>query len=313
MRPSRRRPRFERVPIRNFRLTDRDLAIIENVERYRLLDSEQIVALLGEGSPQHVRRRLQLLFHNRYLDRPPVQIADFYRTPGTLPMVYGLGNRGADALAEHLRRNRRKGDWATKNRSIRSTFFHHTLMVSSIIVAFAVSCRRRENVRLIPWEEILETTCPEEARRLKHPLTWRVRVPEVGSLGVTPDRVFGLEFADRPQSRRRSYFFLEADRASMPVIRKDLRGTSIFRKLLAYQATASQKLHSERFGINNFRVLTVTKSPKQERVSSMVEAAQQLSGPQGIFLFTDIESLTSGDALTHEWKNGRGESVRLLD
>lgn len=312
MRTPKRRPRFERVPTRNFRLTDRDLAIIENVEQYRLLNSEQIVALLGEGSAQHVRRRLQLLFHNRFLDRPPVQIADFYRTPGTLPMVYGLGNRGADALADHLRRDRSKGDWATKNRSIRSTFFHHTLMVSSIMVAFEVSCRNHEAVRLIPWEEILET-CPDETRRLKHPLTWHVRVPDIGSLGVTPDRVFGLEFVNRPRSRRRSYFFLEADRASMPVIRKDLRGTSIFRKLLAYQATAAQKLHSERFGINNFRVLTVTRSPKQERVTSMVDAAQQLSGPQGILLFSDIESLSTGDALTHEWTNGRGESVRLLD
>ena len=139
MQPGRRRPRFERVPTRNFHLTDRDLQIIEYVERHRLLNSKQIVALLGEGSPQHVRRRLQLLFHNRYLDRPAVQIADFYRTPGTLPMVYGLGNKGADALADHLGRPRTTGDWASKNRSIRSTFFHHTLMVSSIMVAFEIS------------------------------------------------------------------------------------------------------------------------------------------------------------------------------
>ena len=313
MSTARRRPRFKRVPICNFHLTYRDLQIIEHVERHRLLNSEQIVALLGEGSPQHVRRRLQLLFHNRYLDRPAVQIADFYRTPGTLPMVYGLGNKGADALADHLGRPRSSGDWASKNRSIRSTFFHHTLMVSSIMVAFEFSCRKHSNVRLIPWEEILETTCPEQTRRKKHPLTWQVRVPEVGSLGVTPDRVFGLQFSDRPSDRNCSYFFLEADRASMPIIRKDLRSTSIFRKLLAYQATATQKLHSELFGINNFRVLTVTRSPKQERVESMVEAAQKLSGPQGVFLFADDESVRTRDVLDLTWKNGRGEFVSLLD
>ena len=159
MSTARRRPRFERVPIRNFHLTERDLQIIQSVERHRLLNSEQIVALLSEGSPQHVRRRLQLLFHNRYLDRPPVQIADFYRTPGTLPMVYGLGNKGAEILAEQLDRPLGRVDWTSKNRSIGPRFFHHTLMIASIMVAFEVSCRRHDNVRLIPWEEILETTC----------------------------------------------------------------------------------------------------------------------------------------------------------
>ena len=179
------------------------------------------------------------------------------------------------------------------------------------MVAFEVSCRVHGNVRLIPWEEILETTCPEQTKRKKHPLTWRVRVPEIGSLGVTPDRFFGLHFSDRPRGRNRSYFFLEADRASMPIIRKDLRGTSIFRKLLAYQATAAQKLHSERFGINNFRVLTVTRSPKQERVESMVDAARKLPGPQGIFLFADENSVLGLDVLELPWRNGRGELVRL--
>lgn len=313
MRQNSRRPRFRRVPTSSFRLTDRDLEIIQHVERHRLLNSDQIVALLGAGSPQHVRRRLTLLFHNRYLDRPPVQISDFYRTAGSLPMVYGLGNRGADVLAERLDQPRKPGDWAEKNRSLRSTYFHHTLMVASIMVAFEVGCRKHDSVRLTRWEEILEGTCPEETRRSKRPLTWKVRLPEIGWLGVTPDRVFGLEFSDRPVSRRHSYFFLEANRASMPVFRKDLRGTSIFRKLLAYQATAAQKLHAERFGINNFRVLTVTRSPKLERVDSMVEAARKLSGPQGVFLFADEAAVTGGDPLEISWKNGRGESVRLLD
>ena len=86
--PTLHRPRFERVPTRSFHLTDRDLKIIEYVEQYRLLASEQIVGLLGEGSPQHVRRRLQLLFHNRYLDRPAAQS----------PLMPGLGKaRGSRA------------------------------------------------------------------------------------------------------------------------------------------------------------------------------------------------------------------------
>ncbi len=306
-----RRPRFKRSLTRNFHLTERDLQIIQHVQRHRLLNSEQIVSLLGSGSPQQIRRRLQLLFHNRYLDRPPVQIADFYRTPGTLPMVYGLGNKGAEVLAEQLERPLSRVDWTSKNRSIGPRFFHHTLMVASIMVAFEVACRRHDDVRLIPWEEILETTCPQETKRKKHPLTWRVRVPDHGPLGITPDGAFGLHFLDRPEGRNRSYFFLEADRASMPVFRKDLRGTSVVRKLLAYHQTAAQKLHSELFGINNFRVLTVTRSPNQERVKSMVEAARRLQGMPGVFLFAAETSVTSEDVLAIMWRNGRGELTAL--
>jgi hypothetical protein len=32
---------------------------------------------------------------------------------------------------------------------------------------------------------------------------------------------------------------------------------------------------------------------------------------QGLFLFTDEASLLAGDALTHEWVNGRGERLAL--
>ena len=72
-----------------------------------------------------------------------------------------------------------------------------------------------------------------------------------------------------------------------------------------------ERLHAKLFGIQSFRVLTVTDSPERDRVKSMVQAAQKLSGLQGIFLFTDEKSLTATDALLHEWINGRGDRVRL--
>ena len=306
-----RKPRFQRAKTRASRLTSRDLQIIRFVHRHRLLNSTHIEALLGQGSPQQVRRRLHLLFHNGYLDRPEIQVADFYRTPGTLPMVYGLGNKGADLLAERKALERGSIDWTAKNRAIGSRFFHHTLMVSSIMVAFELSCRRHGNVRLIPWEEILRETCPGTTRKKQRPMTWRARIDEVGQMGITPDHAFGLEYSDRPPGRNRSYFFLEADRASMPIFRKSLRDTSVFRKLLVYHATAREKLHEKLFGLPNFRVLTVTRSPSGERVQNMVEAAQRLRGFAGLFLFADLADLEASDALEAPWLNGRGEQVKL--
>ena len=55
--------------------------------------------------------------------------------------------------------------------------------------------------------------------------------------------MFGLSFPGRPQETK--YFFLEADRGTMPVVRTDLRRTSFLRKFLSYTTTYRDKLHHE--------------------------------------------------------------------
>ena len=129
-------------------------------------------------------------------------------------------------------------------------------------------------------------------------------------LGVEPDRVFGLHFEGAPENRRRVFFFLEADRGTMPVRRKGLTQTSFARKLLAYQETWRRGLHRSHLGLPNFRVLTVTTS--RERVGHLVAAFRLLpDGGSRLFLFTDRESLGCGDILGHEWVNGLEEVVQL--
>src|SRR5271166_1925834 len=72
---SSRRPRFRRVEEPPpFQLTARDVAILHAVARYRFLSSTLIIRLIG-GSAQQILRRLQLLFHHGYLDRPTSQVA----------------------------------------------------------------------------------------------------------------------------------------------------------------------------------------------------------------------------------------------
>jgi hypothetical protein len=128
---------------------------------------------------------------------------------------------------------------------------------------------------------------------------------------VEPDWVFGLSFQGAPQNRRRTFFFIEADRGTMPVTRKGLAQTSFLRKLLAYQETWRQRLHKAHLGIPNFRVLTVATS--EERVRHLVAACRSLpGGGSRLFLFTDQKSLSRGGILTHEWVNGRGDTTQLL-
>jgi hypothetical protein len=130
-------------------------------------------------------------------------------------------------------------------------------------------------------------------------------------IGVAPDRVFALESSGTDGNIRRSYFFLEADRGTMPVIRKALAQTSFYRKLLAYETTWNQLLHEKYFGFPRFRVLTVTTNTM--RVKSLVDACATLKSGHGLFLFTDKTILNNPlDILSHAWKTGRPRATGTL-
>jgi len=123
--------------------------------------------------------------------------------------------------------------------------------------------------------------------------------------------LFHHGYPDAAGQSQRVYFFLEADRGTMPVKRQTLSQTSFNRKLLAYEATWTQDIHRRHLGINRFRVLTVTTSAA--RVKSLVEACSELARGHGLFLFTD-KSVLSGDLFAHLWQSGKhGETGGLLN
>ena len=123
-------------------------------------------------------------------------------------------------------------------------------------------------------------------------------------------------------------------------MRSTLKRSSFLQKAAVYYATWQQKLHTERFGFKNFRVLTVTTTPSlmapqtkkdirregavdratakrmQSRVELLIEANRKVSEGRGsgIFLFTDLPSLlVADDILTMPWMSGAGKMVRLTD
>src|SRR5258706_10664238 len=113
-----RLPRFHRAPdsIWAMEVTPRDSEIIRLVFQHRFLRSNQIIALAG-GSSQQLLRRLQLLFHHGYLDRPRSQLTYFHKG-GSKSIVYGLGNKGAKLLAG-VAGPRPRFDWTDRNQSER--------------------------------------------------------------------------------------------------------------------------------------------------------------------------------------------------
>jgi hypothetical protein len=130
-------------------------------------------------------------------------------------------------------------------------------------------------------------------------------------LGVIPDRVFALEYTDENTQLERVHFFLEADRGTMPVIRNGLKQTSFYRKLIAYEATWTQKIHQRHLGIYRFRVLTVT--TVAARVKSLLEACSKLKRGHGLFLFAD-RTVLEKDLFSAVWRRGKSsETAGILD
>ena len=292
-----RLPRFKRSPdIPPLRLTSRDGEILKCLQRHRFLRSYHIVAL-SAGSRQQVLRRLQRLFHHGYLERPCCQI-NYYQS-GSRRIAYGIGNKGARWLKRELVLPYHKLDRKWKNRVTR-LFLEHALLVSDVMVAVELACRNQPGVRLLTPDDL-------DLPKKREPFQWTVDIGRRLKCGVIPDRVFGLDFNGKP-----CWYFLEADRGTMPITRSNLDQTSFQRKLLAYEATWSQNLHRTRFGWQRFRVLTVTTN--SQRVQGIIEACRGLAHGHGLFLFLDAAALAKhADILTIPWQTCRPEKTEVLD
>jgi DNA-binding Lrp family transcriptional regulator len=298
-----RLPRFKRATtVAPTQLTERDRQIIRLVHRHRFLRSHQIIALLG-GSPQQVSRRLKLLYHHGYLERPRAQL-QYYERGGSRSIAYGLGNKGGALLKQELGIAVHPDSWDEKNHVIGRVYLEHTLFVADVMVAIELACRKRDGIRLLYEDQLA-------LRSERQPFQWRVKTREGVKLGVIPDRVFALEYPDQNAQPQRVYFFLEADRGTMPVVRSGLTQTSFYRKLLAYEATWTQKIHQRHLGIHRFRVLTVT--TVAARVKSLLEACSQLKRGHGLFLFAD-RTVLEKDLFSAVWRRGKSsEAAGILD
>jgi DNA-binding Lrp family transcriptional regulator len=261
-----RLPRFQRAPERatTFRLTERDLEILRQVRRHRLLSSRQLTRLLG--SPQPLLRRLHLLFHHGYLDRPKAQL-DYFHRLGSRPFVYGLTPKGGRVLEP-------EGRPVTRHDHLNLTRRHleHTLLVAEVMVTLELAVRVREDVRLERVEE------PDPR--------WSVTVEHGGAsrrVGLVPDQVVVLE-----QAGQRIVVCLEADRGTMPVTRASLAWSSVWRKLLAYVAVWTAGRHRQ-FGASRLRVLTVAGSAT--RLDALRTVCERLDRGHGLFVVTDLAGL----------------------
>lgn len=295
-----------------FQLTKRDLTILQLVAKHRFLNSDHIRRIV-DGSAKNISNRLKILFEHGFLDRPECQYNYYRPGGGSQFIVYAPADKGMRLLTDNGIENISKGiSWAHKNKSVGHTHLKHTLAIAEFTVAMRLAVRNHDNVDLIDGTTLVSSLPPKTGSQAK-PYRLNIPVPHQGgrtAIGVEPDYVFSLSLT---KEKRQAFFMVEVDRGTMPVARRDLRQTSILRKLLAYQALWQSKQHQQHFGWCNFRVLFVTTSA--ERVENMISAANKNPATKGspLFLFTDKHSLYAhGDVLTHEWSDSHGSSQALL-
>lgn len=297
----------------------RDIDIIRSVRRYRLLQSRSHVLPLFGGS-KHLLRRLKKLFKHKYL----------YRLPGRRPheeAIYALGNEGADLLSRRFSVPRPRVDYTQQNRRLGPRFIEHTLLVADIMTRVELACRGREDTRFISQREILTGWAPpptrEESRRVGgRPFRWRVRFEHEGKSyrkPIEPDWTFGLKRAG--DAGEPNWFFLEADRQTMPVKSSNLNRSSIFKKQLQYfrswnEGHVPNRL-SEQFGIEVARTLFVldTGYDGAKRLDRCLDVGKHFfdGDGTGLFLFANTETLLEAeDILEAPLTSGRGSEKTLI-
>ena len=179
-------------------------------------------------------------------------------------------------------------------------------MLADLMVGIEQATKKRDDVKFLSAEQLLEAA-PPETRKASTPWALSAEFVHNGKRHrgtVVPDWVFALEF---PKSGRRANFFVEIDRATMPVSRSDLRQTSFKKKLQTYLAVHREQQHVHRLGFRNVRILTLTTSA--DRITSMLAAVAETTKGRGsgMFLFANHNKLSqSVNHVAAPWVTSRG-------
>ena len=348
-----RRKHYERDLSRRVALQQRDLHILAAVFRHRFLSSHDILSFAA-GSKQHVRKRLRALVDAGYLIRvrnPEPRICN----AGSVPLLYGISSNAAEALASAGIAPRDHIDWTKRNGEVNDPHKHlgikvvpHATRLASAMLEIERYVQQSNGaVRLITEREILATLAPPPTHKERYPFKWHAEFLhpriwhddrgeeqvsiEPRRVGIAPDKIFGLEFADRPEGKNRRFYFLEYDRATSAVSLSDasdygqFEKSSIYKKLVGYSSTWLQGIHTKRFGMTSFQALFITES--EARVRTMVTAfaliqlrvfpawadvvSDRLEQLRRIFRISFRTSVDPNRLLNYAWVDGMGAPKSL--
>lgn len=307
--------KLKRKPSRPIQLTQRDRDIIMALHKYRFLTTDHLQTLTGTKSRWGMNARLRLLYDHKYIDRPKAQLAIFSHAEKR-PIVYALGNCGASLLSMRYDIPMPSNVyWTEKNRRVRERHIEHTLGIADFMIGIEAMCQEADHLELIDQQEIINRA-PNALKSSKYPFRWKTQISQNGKrydVAVVPDYVFGIRNTKANKRYSERFYFVEIDRGTMPVTRRDITQTSFLRKVLSYADTFERNLAKTRFGINGFQVLTVTTSQDRiEKIQAAIAKLPDRSFSANTFLFKPKDYGQGHFPFYTDWQNARGNSADII-
>src|SRR6202162_3753228 len=108
---------------------------------------------------------------------------------------------------------------------------------------------------------------------------------------MNPDALFGLKDREKPEEQNTTYFFLEVVRSRESDYER--QQSHFMRKMHAFVAYHREGKHTARYGISNFRVITVT--PTRQRALNLCQKLQKAGLAFNRFWFTDLGSISTDE------------------
>lgn len=299
-------------------LQERDMALLEDVWRYRWLTTSQLEILRAcderlscrFSSRLPLTRRLKLLFHNRYVGRIARPLAQGSREP-----VYVLDVQGAATLSCKF------GEVTARppSQMPKAMALDHLLLINQVRVSLVAACARSSDQRekyegeAEQKEGQPEKTQPtaktqptemlnwQSSERVKFSVTLQERGERSRKVTLIPDGFFGLRVAGR-----RLFFFVEVDLGTEPA-------RTIRDKCRAYFAYWQQQGFARDFRVPaqvGFRVLFV--APGLKRMETILKAASGLEHGRAMFWATLEEHITPGQVTGPVFQDAAGATTQSL-
>ncbi len=267
-------------------LQPRDHEIVTKVYEFGFLTREQIQNLFGIRCTTRANTRLRRLYDHRYVSRRFLPT-----TRGSSKAIYLLGPKGITLVSEkcgvdslEIKRSQKKMFQR------KELFFEHDLLVNEVRIAFCQAIEKHNSLKLDRW--IASRDCLHE---------YKIFNPKIG-------RAFRKVF--RPDGYFRYYqngklygCFLEVDRSTMS-------NNRFQSKVKVYLDYARSGLYKQRYGLERFRVLVVTKT--RERLLNLKSATEKVVNK--MFWFASVDSLKPDQIFDQIWvRPGRDGSFSLLE
>ena len=280
-------------------LQPRDLALLEDVRRYRLLTTSQLELLRSGDDDEALRfpsrlpltRRLKLLFHNRYLGRIARPLAEGSREP-----VYVLDREGARLLSLQGEPVRAR----SASQLPKALALEHLLAINQLRLSFEVACIARSqrltgdvapSVELLTWRSSHEAkfslpSLPKSGER-------------IGKLTLIPDGLLVLRLTKAGQVQR-LFCFVEVDLGS-ETSRVLAAKCRLYYRYWQEGGFAREYHLPPQVG---FRVLLV--APTRRRAVTILGAVRELPHGRGMFWVGEAEA-TPQQVLEPVWIDGASE------